>query len=42
MYRAAAESVREKLVDRWNRTYAHHSKENPKSAHYLSMEFLQV
>ena len=41
MYQAVAQSVREGLVDRWNDTYAHFHKENPKQAYYLSMEYLQ-
>jgi len=41
MYQATAQSVREGLVERWNDTYAHFHKENPKQAYYLSMEYLQ-
>ena len=41
MYQATAQSVREGLVDRWNETYAHFHKKNPKQAYYLSMEYLQ-
>ena len=41
MYQAVAQSVREGLFDRWNDTYAHFHKENPKQAYYLSMEYLQ-
>jgi len=40
-YRAAAASVEERLIDRWDATYAHFEKEFPKEANYISMEFLQ-
>ncbi|BBM97924.1 glycogen phosphorylase [Marchantia polymorpha subsp. ruderalis] len=40
-YAATAESVRDNLVLRWNETYKHLHKTNPKHIHYLSMEFLQ-
>lgn len=29
-------------MQNWDRTNAHMNKTNPKSAHYLSMEYLQV
>lgn len=29
-------------MERWNATYDHMNRVNPKSAHYLSMEYLQV
>lgn len=41
-YVATAESLRDTLIERWNQTYKHFSKENAKTIHYLSMEFLQV
>ena len=41
MYQATAQAAREQLVERWNDTYAHFHKENPKQAYYISMEFLQ-
>lgn len=41
-YVATAESLRDALVQRWNETYKHFTKENAKTIHYLSMEFLQV
>lgn len=41
-YVATAESLRDSLVERWNQTFKHFSKENAKTIHYLSMEFLQV
>lgn len=40
-YVATAESLRDTLIERWNQTYKHFSKENAKTIHYLSMEFLQ-
>ncbi|GBG72478.1 hypothetical protein CBR_g12053 [Chara braunii] len=40
-YRATAESVRDTLVRRWNDTYAHFLKVDPKHTYYLSMEYLQ-
>lgn len=42
VYRATAASVRERLQERWDETYAHFTAENPKMVYYLSMEFLQV
>eukprot|EP00899_Mesostigma_viride_P012534 jgi/Mesvir1/21281/Mv21676-RA.2 len=41
MYRAVAESVRERVIERLNETMAHFDKENTKAVHYVSMEFLQ-
>eukprot|EP00249_Psilotum_nudum_P018378 c26776_g1_i3 orf=337-2904(+) len=38
---ATAESVRDMLVQKWNETYAHFHKMNPKQTYYLSMEYLQ-
>ncbi|EFJ09932.1 starch phosphorylase [Selaginella moellendorffii] len=40
-YYAAAQSVRDHLVKRWNETFVHFQKQHPKHIHYLSMEFLQ-
>ncbi|KAK1383999.1 Alpha-1,4 glucan phosphorylase [Heracleum sosnowskyi] len=40
-YYAAAESVRDRLVQQWNETYLHYHKVDPKQTYYLSMEFLQ-
>ena len=37
-----AASVRERLQERWDETYAHFTAENPKMVYFLSMEFLQV
>ena len=42
VYRATAASVRERLVNNWDSTYAHFNDEDPKQAYYISMEFLQV
>jgi len=41
-YVATAESLRDTLVQRWNDTFQHFTKENAKTIHYLSMEFLQA
>lgn len=41
-YVATSESLRDALLQRWNETYKHSTKENAKTIHYLSMEFLQV
>ncbi|KAG0571982.1 hypothetical protein KC19_VG058800 [Ceratodon purpureus] len=41
VYVATAESLRDALLQRWNETYKHFTKENAKTIHYLSMEFLQ-
>lgn len=41
-YFAAAHSVRDCLIQRWNDTYKHFKTTNAKAVHYLSMEFLQV
>lgn len=41
-YFATAQSVREKVIHRWNESYKHFQTTNVKAVHYLSMEFLQV
>lgn len=38
---ATADSVRDSLIQRWNETYLHFHRENPKQTYYLSMEYLQ-
>ncbi|KAJ3703377.1 hypothetical protein LUZ61_007082 [Rhynchospora tenuis] len=38
---AAAQSVRDYLVQRWNSTYLQFHKADPKQTYYLSMEYLQ-
>ncbi|ONM36384.1 alpha-glucan phosphorylase, H isozyme isoform X1 [Zea mays] len=38
---ATAESVRDHLIQRWNETYLHFHKTDPKQTYYLSMEYLQ-
>nr|CDM85028.1 unnamed protein product [Triticum aestivum] len=38
---ATAESVRDHLLQRWNDTYLHFHKTDPKQTYYLSMEYLQ-
>ncbi|KAJ3668895.1 hypothetical protein LUZ60_010845 [Juncus effusus] len=38
---AAAESVRDNLIQRWNETYLQFHKVDPKQTYYLSMEYLQ-
>ncbi|MCO5586056.1 hypothetical protein L7F22_039995 [Adiantum nelumboides] len=38
---ATAESVRDTLIQRWNETYLHFHKADPKQTYYLSMEYLQ-
>ncbi|CAO1942292.1 unnamed protein product [Urochloa humidicola] len=38
---ATAESVRDHLIERWNDTYLHFHKTDPKQTYYLSMEYLQ-
>lgn len=38
---STAESVRDTLIQRWNETYQHFHKTNPKQTYYLSMEYLQ-
>lgn len=38
---ATAESVRDSLIQRWNETYFHFHKSDPKQTYYLSMEYLQ-
>lgn len=40
-YVATAQSVRDTLIERWNKTYELFQTANPKQAYYLSMEFLQ-
>ncbi|XP_019706257.1 alpha-glucan phosphorylase, H isozyme [Elaeis guineensis] len=40
-YYATAESVRDFLIQRWNETYLHFHKVDPKQTYYLSMEYLQ-
>ncbi|CAA7398076.1 unnamed protein product [Spirodela intermedia] len=40
-YYATAHSVRDLLIQRWNDTYFHFHKVDPKQTYYLSMEFLQ-
>ncbi|CAL9123596.1 unnamed protein product [Musa textilis] len=40
-YYAAAESVLDLLIQRWNETYLHFHKIDPKQTYYLSMEYLQ-
>ncbi|XP_068638100.1 alpha-glucan phosphorylase, H isozyme [Aristolochia californica] len=40
-YYATAESVRDYLIQRWNETYLHFHKVDPKQTYYLSMEYLQ-
>lgn len=40
-YVATAQSVRDALIERWNKTYELFQTTNPKQAYYLSMEFLQ-
>ncbi|CAM6086360.1 unnamed protein product [Calypogeia fissa] len=41
VYASTAASVRDNLILKWNETYKHLHKANPKHIHYLSMEFLQ-
>ncbi|CAM6041510.1 unnamed protein product [Sphagnum compactum] len=38
---STAESVRDALIQRWNDTYAHFHKIDPKQTYYISMEYLQ-
>lgn len=40
-YYATAESVRDHLIQRWNETYMHFHRTDPKQTYYLSMEYLQ-
>ncbi|MQM00216.1 hypothetical protein Taro_032938 [Colocasia esculenta] len=40
-YYATADSVRDLLIQRWNDTYFHFHKVDPKQTYYLSMEYLQ-
>uniref|UniRef100_A0A7S1RN05 Alpha-1,4 glucan phosphorylase n=1 Tax=Alexandrium catenella TaxID=2925 RepID=A0A7S1RN05_ALECA len=39
-YRAAAAAAMQQMMERWEATYEHFSKEDPKQCHYLSMEYL--
>lgn len=39
-YLATAQSVEERLIERWDQTYSTCETENPKMAYYLSMEYL--
>jgi len=39
-YRAAAACVKERLMAKWDATYEHFCREDPKQVHYLSMEYL--
>ena len=39
-YQATAESVSERLLERWDTTFNSFETENPKMAYYLSMEYL--
>lgn len=41
-YFATAQSVKDKVIHRWNETYKYFQTTNAKAVHYLSMEFLQV
>lgn len=38
---ATADSVRDRLIQQWNKTYAHFHEVDPKQTYYLSMEYLQ-
>eukprot|EP00897_Mesotaenium_endlicherianum_P008696 jgi/Mesen1/7855/ME000042S07300 len=40
-YYATAQAIQDTLTQRWNETYEHFTKEDPKQTYYLSMEFLQ-
>ncbi|RWR92109.1 Glycosyl transferase [Cinnamomum micranthum f. kanehirae] len=40
-YYATADSIRDHLIQRWNETYMHFHKTDPKQTYYLSMEYLQ-
>ncbi|XP_042464225.1 alpha-glucan phosphorylase, H isozyme-like [Zingiber officinale] len=40
-YYATADSVRDLLIHRWNETFLHFHKVDPKQTYYLSMEYLQ-
>ena len=39
-YQAAAHSLRDRLIERWNDTQTHFKEQDPKRVYYLSMEFL--
>ncbi|KAG4094026.1 glycosyl transferase [Neocallimastix lanati (nom. inval.)] len=39
-YQGTAYSIRDRLIDRWNITQQHHTREDPKRIYYLSLEFL--
>jgi len=39
-FRTTAAAVKERMMEKWNKTYDHFCKEDPKQAHYLSMEYL--
>ncbi|KAI8614952.1 glycosyl transferase [Chytriomyces sp. MP71] len=39
-YYAAANAVRDRLLDEWNATQNYHSTQNPKRVYYMSLEFL--
>ncbi|TPX34591.1 glycogen phosphorylase [Synchytrium microbalum] len=39
-YQATAYSVRDRLIERWNRTQQHFTSKDPKRIYYLSLEFL--
>mmetsp|Transcript_9383 Transcript_9383/g.57241 ORF Transcript_9383/g.57241 Transcript_9383/m.57241 type:complete len:913 (-) Transcript_9383:397-3135(-) len=40
-YKTVAASVQERLVERWDETYALFEEKDPKMAYYISMEYLQ-
>jgi len=39
-YQGTAYSLRDRLIDKWNITQQHHTREDPKRVYYLSLEFL--
>ncbi|TPX45161.1 glycogen phosphorylase [Synchytrium endobioticum] len=39
-YQATAYSVRDRLIERWNKTQQHFTSQDPKRVYYLSLEFL--
>jgi glycogen phosphorylase len=39
-YEAISHTVRDRLIDSWNKTQQHHTKEKIKRVYYLSLEFL--
>ncbi len=41
LYRAAASTAMDALIDNWDATYAHFEKQDQKQIYYLSMEYLQ-